>query len=213
MGIYQAASAANLSLKNYLAHPRIYQGFQEAAGFFGARIKAIDAYLPLKGNEKVLDIGCGPGFIVQELPEGCSYVGFDPSPDYIRYASRHFGNLGEFVLGFFDEKAANTYAPVDVVMLNGVLHHMTDAEADEVARLADMVLRPGGRLFTLDGCFVDGQNPVAKRLLSNDRGRFVRQQAGYEALLKPHFSELEAYIDHRFSWVPYTFISMVGHKR
>jgi glucose-1-phosphate cytidylyltransferase len=42
----------------------VYQKFQEAGGFFGARVKSIECYLTLKDGQCVSAVGCGPGFIV-----------------------------------------------------------------------------------------------------------------------------------------------------
>ena len=39
-------------------------------------------------------------------------------------------------------------------------------------------LRPGGVLFTLDGCYAAGQPRLAKWLLDNDRGVHVREAEG-----------------------------------
>ena len=107
-----------MQLKNVLAHPALYQSFQQAGGFFGARVKAIAAYLPLEGGERIIDIGCGPGFIVQHLPKSTDYIGYDPSAADISYAARRFGMRGRFVEGFFDTAAVAQHMPADVVMLN-----------------------------------------------------------------------------------------------
>jgi SAM-dependent methyltransferase len=199
-------------IKEKLAHPAIYQMFQEAGGFFGARLKAIKAYLPLRGTERIVDIGCGPGFIVKHLPVGIEYIGYDPSHAYIEYAKQHFGNRGRFIEGFFDEAAASAHAGVDIIMLNGVLHHMTDVQVANVTRLANKALVPGGRLFTLDGCYVSSQSALAKLLLDNDRGRHVRTEPRYRALISEEFERIDSKVDHKFSRIPYTFLTMVAHK-
>jgi hypothetical protein len=115
------------------------------------------------------------------------------------------------VCGFFDEDAAHRHRPVDVVMMNGVLHHLGDAEADGTLRVIKEVLRPGGKLFTLDGCFVEGQPALARLLLQYDRGQFVRTQEAYRALLTKHFGSVEVHIDKHLSWMPYTWITIVAH--
>ena len=61
-----------MALVDILQHPQIYQSFQSMGGFFGARIRAIDAYLTIKPGDHIIDIGCGPGFIVKHLPAGGS---------------------------------------------------------------------------------------------------------------------------------------------
>ena len=49
-----------LLMKAILSHPALYQAYQNAGGFFGARIKAIADYLTLRPGMRVIDIGCGP---------------------------------------------------------------------------------------------------------------------------------------------------------
>ncbi len=53
------------------------------------------------------------------------------------------------------------------------------------SRLARAALRPGGRLVTADGCYLDGQSRIARLLLKMDRGRHVRTEAGVR---RPRFA-------------------------
>jgi len=201
-----------MSIKKIFDHPLVYQWFQQAGGFFGARVKAIEAYLPMNPGDKILDVGCGPGFIVESLPEGVVYTGFDTDAKYIGYAQKRFGKRGEFVCGALDQAAAERYGPADIVMMNGVLHHLSDDEARETLGVIAKALCPGGRLFTLDGCDVEGQPAVSRYLLDHDRGPYVRTRSGYLGLIDDKFPFIEVHIESALSRVPYTFLIMVARK-
>jgi len=99
-------------MKAILSHPALYQAYQNAGGFFGARVKAIADYLALRPGMRVIDIGCGPGHILRHLPDGIEYTGFDIDEAYIAYARRSFGHLGTFHCRHFDAAAACERVPV-----------------------------------------------------------------------------------------------------
>jgi trans-aconitate methyltransferase len=87
--------------------------------------------LQLRGNERVLDIGCGDGKVSAEIagwvPQG-SVVGLDISREMIDYARQNFpsdthSNL-EFVLG--DASNLNYVQEFDVVFSNAALQWIID---------------------------------------------------------------------------------------
>jgi len=174
-------------MKAILDSPMLYHTFQRAIGGFSARVKAINEYLSLKQGQVVVDIGCGPGHIAAHLPRGVDYHGFDIEPQYIEYAKRHFGGVAAFHCRMFDADAARTVGLADVVMMNGVLHHMDDSTVriDMTASLILQTLKPGGTFLALDGVYMPDQTKLVKWLLDNDRGRFVRTEKGYKDLLSP----------------------------
>ena len=200
-----------MRLRSVLAHPLVYQRFQQFGGYFGARLKSLRAFLPIAAGARIADIGCGPGFIVEHLPADISYTGFDTDERYIAYANSRFGTRARFFHLPFDDAAAREHGPFDIAMMNGVLHHLSDAEADPILGAVRRSLRAGGRIFTLDGCYVEGQSAIARFVLEHDRGRHVRTEERYRALLARHFATVEVHVDHRLSWAPYTWIVMVGH--
>ena len=107
-----------------------------------------------KPGGRVLDVGCGPGVIVEALlAQGCSYYGVDPSAGMIREAKRHYHDRADitFSLG----SATEIEYPDDhfeAVLCMGVLERVED---DDRA-LAEMVrvIKPGGTLIvTLPNCY------------------------------------------------------------
>jgi len=107
------------------------------------------AKLHLRGDERILDVGCGDGKITAELacavPEG-EVTGIDASPQMVEFARGAFPNLKFQVMDarriYFDQ-------PFDLILSNAALHWVDDHEA--FLRGAASALRPGGRLVVSCG--------------------------------------------------------------
>jgi SAM-dependent methyltransferase len=201
-----------MKISDVLASPAVYQFYQELGGFFQARLKSMSAYLPIAPGSRLIDVGCGPGVMVKHLPPGVEYIGYEPDEKYCNYATTRFSSLGRFVHGFFDDAAIAREGKVDVITLNGVLHHMDNDQADELAQLAIRALKPGGRLFCFEPGLVDGQHPIARFLIERDRGQHVRAPHAYTDILSRRFPKVDMHLDHNLARVPYTIVSLVAHQ-
>ena len=93
----------------------------------------------------------------------------------------------------------------------GVLHHLDDDEAGTLIDCAYKALKPGGRFVSADACRVKGQNPIARFLIDRDRGQNVRDESGYNRLIKARFSQARVLIRHQ-SWIPYTSCITVSQR-
>ena len=98
----------------------------------------------------------------------------------------------------------------DIVMANGVFHHLNDGDAMQLSEIAAKALKASGKFCSFDGCFVDGQSPIAKYLISKDRGLNIRNPDGYLSLLSPYFDTLDLSIRHDMLRVPYTHAIIVA---
>jgi SAM-dependent methyltransferase len=192
-------------MRKFLSVPDLYHAYQKLGGFYDARRVALSEYIDFSGVKRVFDIGCGPGHTVQYLPAHLDYTGFDTDARYIDYANRRFGDRGKFVVRLFDESAAKDFGPPDLIMMNGVLHHMTDAQVRDVAAAAAAVLPKHGVFFCAEPCFEDNQNPISRFLQNNDRGEYIRTAPAYEKLVATAFSTVKISVRNDLSWVPYTF--------
>jgi len=190
----------------------LYEAFQIGLGFSGARKKAIGDYLTVKPGDTVLDIGCGPGKILTYLPEGVEYHGFDVDQNYIDHAKKTYEGRGKFYCRAFDDTVLDEFNNVDLIMFNGVVHYLPDSLANEILATTNKALSENGTVFTLDGCYRDGQNKIAKKLLDMDRGEHIRTQSAYETIMNKHFSNVGAYIREDIFSLPYTFLIMTAQK-
>ena len=110
----------------------------------------VEALQPQAG-ERILDLGCGDGFLTQQIAEsGATLVGVDSSPQMIRAATER---------GVDARHASGEALPFDqefdAVFSNAALHWMTDQDA--VLRSVHRALKPGGRFVAECG----GQGNIA----------------------------------------------------
>jgi SAM-dependent methyltransferase len=198
--------------RSALRHAFLYKGLQTIIGGRRARRLFVEHYVRSVPGQRVLDVGCGPGDILDYLP-GVDYYGFDVNPVYIEAAQRTYGDRGTFICSGIDEFVVPEPGTFDLVLALGVLHHLSDQKAQRLFHQAAQAIRPTGRLMTLDGCFVPHQNAVARLLLKADRGEYVREQAAYEKLAHAQFKHINSTIEEHFFHVPYTLLLMECHNK
>ncbi|MGC2398177.1 MAG: class I SAM-dependent methyltransferase [Acidobacteriaceae bacterium] len=145
-------------------------------------------------GERILDLGCGDGFLTQRLAQsGATLVGVDSSPEMIA-AAKEKGVDARCVRG----EALAFEREFDAVFSNAALHWMNDHDAvlDGVYR----ALRPGGRFVAECG----GQGNIAAirvALTAVLSARGIPQEqiennlffstADYRALLENHGFQVE----------------------
>ena len=114
--------------------------------------------LPLRGDETVLDAGCGSGrvtrMLLERLPDG-HVVAVDSAPSMVEHAREALDAARSTVLRV-DLTELRLDAPVDAAFSNAVFHWIADHDA-LFARLS-AALRPGGRLVAQCG----GEGNIAR---------------------------------------------------
>jgi trans-aconitate methyltransferase len=129
---------------DYAAHSAVQQSWA----------RELIARLNLRGNEHILDVGCGDGKVTAEManavPRG-SAAGIDASADMIGFAkktfpARKFSNLEFHVM---DARKIKFDRRFNLIFSNAALHWVDDHQA--ILRGMASVLKPGGRLIVSCG--------------------------------------------------------------
>jgi SAM-dependent methyltransferase len=202
--IIQTAEAMIEAARSVLSRSWAYQSFWHVIGGDERNRVLLREYIRPAAGDRVLDIGCGPGTMVPYLP-GAEYVGLDVSGEYIEKARLRYPQA-RFIcqrVGEVDQVERDSF---DIVLALGVLHHLDDAEALTLFQISRDAMKPGGRLVTIDGVWTDDQSHIVKYLLSRDRGRFVRSEAGYRELAAKVFPNIESSIRHDLLRIPYSLM-------
>lgn len=193
-------------LSAVLSLPAGYRLFRRLVG--GDLERYVTEFVKPRADDKVLDIGCGPGDMFGALPH-VDYLGLDISPEYIAAARRRFGTAGRFLCTDVGAATIETErGQFNLVLATAVLHHLDDERAKWLFELAHTALKPGGRLITYDGCYVPEQSRLARWILRNDRGKFVRTLDEYVRLASVSFPNVQTHVRHDLLRIPYTHLIM-----
>lgn len=168
----------------------VYEGIRKAF-FFGLRVKPILKALDLKEGERLLDAGCGYGFFAQYC-KGTDYTGIDFDTGRIELARKRRAEypLEKFQIGdatklSFPDKS------FDKVICYGLLHHLSDADAENCLKELSRVST--GRIVFSDVMY-DRYHFMSNLLSSLDSGRYVRRPEQYQELVKRYLN----LVDSRF---------------
>lgn len=192
-----------------LSYPRMYDLFEGIVGKRNGHAIFSSRYIRAQTGNRVLDIGCGNAKWRSHLPS-VTYYGFDPNPRYIKAARDRFRDVPDctFCRAAVEEAILDALPKFDIALALGVLHHLNDAAAIRLVKLAKAVLKNKGRLILADPCVVEGQSPIARRIMKFDRGRHIRDVNGYRDLMKATFSIANIEIRDDLIRIPYTHLIM-----
>ncbi len=182
-----------------------YRRFYEClAPFYAAAARAIPVWLayarralpPMPPDGRVLEVGPGPGLLLEELAGRHQLVaGVDLALGMVRQAQRRLRRAGLLVCLVQGDA---THLPYAAGSFDGVLGTFAfGAIPDGLAAMREMarVLRPGGVLALVEACVPSDGNPIGKALarlwtLFGDIMRdeaAIMQQAGLEVVESREF--------------------------
>ena len=145
------------------------------------------AKLNLRGDEHILDIGCGDGKVTAEIaqavPRG-SITGMDASPQMIGFAKKTFpaAKFSNLRFRVMDAQKIKFERRFDVVFSNAALHWVDNHQA--ILRGAASVLKPEGRLII--SCGGKGNAQEVFNALRPEM-RLKRWRAFFRQMPKPYF--------------------------
>ncbi len=191
--------------RTVLADAGAYERFQHLVGAPTARHAFVREYVDVEPGMRLLDIGCGPGALLEAIPRGVTYVGVDVSETYLDAARARYGDRATFVRAQVAPGwRLEGHAPFERAIAVGMLHHLDDASARTLIEQAYDALGDGGVFVSIDPALVEGQSPVARALIRRDRGEHVRRPRDYAALVRSVFGEVDVQVRHDLLRIPYS---------
>jgi 2-polyprenyl-3-methyl-5-hydroxy-6-metoxy-1,4-benzoquinol methylase len=196
-----------------LGVPLIYRLFQSAVGATATRRWLAREAWRVTPGMRVIDIGCGPGDVLDVLPD-VEYLGIDISSRYITQAQRHYGSRGQFITGTSAVlRSMSGVGAADLVICTGVMHHVDEVHARELLADALFSLKPGGRFVSLEPTFLRHQSALSKWIISKDRGQSIRAELGWRTLAESAgFSQVHTSVLTGLLRLPYTHILIEAVK-
>jgi trans-aconitate 2-methyltransferase len=163
--------------------------------------------LDLRGDETVLDAGCGSGgvteLLLERLPRG-HVIAVDAAPSMVEHARAALGERATVFQSDLQELVLDR--PVDAVFSNAVFHWVPDH--DLLFRRMHDALRPGGRMVAQCGgagnierfhglaAEVGAEEPYARHLGGwEGPWNFAGPDATRERLLRAGFAEAETWLE------------------
>ena len=190
-----------------LSNTFVYKTFKSLVSPQSMETKTVNEFLQVADNSKVLDLGCGYGDIARFYVNRCQYIGVDSNAGYINEARRrNAGTNAEFIFADITDTQVHEKGPFDLVFLSGVLHHLTSEQVISIADTAKSLVSPSGRMVAIEPVFAPDQRLSARLIIASDRGRYVRDAAGYTSLLRTGFDNMEANSVHGRLRIPYSHV-------
>ena len=189
--------------------PLIYKLFQQGIGKSTSTAYLVEEFIQPRSKLWILDVGFGNAQIRKFLGD-VNYVGVDHNPKYIAKAREANGLSDEFYVADVSEVGQLVTNKFDRVLLIGVLHHLSDAQCQDLIKNCAQLLATNGHLFALDPALIDDQHPIARFLAKSDRGRFARSPDDYRKLIQEEFASVVVTVRHDLLRIPYSHAIVIA---
>ena len=190
-----------------LSHPSVFRALKTLVLPRGSLDRMVAKYFAVEDASSVLDLGCGYGDFAHLFATRCNYVGIDHNARYIDVAREmNKDNSAHFYVADVADPIVAEQGPYDLVMMSGVLHHLSSPDVIELSRLIASLLTPSGRFVAIEPVFTPSQGLSARMVIAADRGRHVRDEDGYRHLLEPGFVHVQSKVVSGLLRIPYTHV-------
>jgi ubiquinone/menaquinone biosynthesis C-methylase UbiE len=191
--------------------PSIYKGLMFSLGADKAITRYVNEALQPRRGMKMLDVGCGPANVLSYLPP-LDYTGIDLNEKHIAYARQRHGNRGRFIVGNAADDLKQEEKAFDLINVSALLHHLADREAISLFASLTRLLKPNGRIVTIDNVWLPKQR-VAVRLINYlDSGINIRTPEGYLGLLNGMGLDIHTLILKDLLRIPYDHFIMIARN-
>jgi len=185
----------------------VYKTFKSLVSPKSMETLTVTEFLSVPDGARVLDLGCGYGDIARFFVDRCSYLGIDSNESYVKEARRRNSQTNaEFLLADLSDEVVKQRGPFDLVILSGVLHHLTSEQVIALASASEELLSPTGRFVAIEPVFTPDQRLSARLIIASDRGRYVRDVDGYKTLLSKGFANVDGSVVHGRLRIPYSHV-------
>ena len=185
----------------------VYKTFKSLVSPKSMETLTVTEFLSVPDGARVLDLGCGYGDIARFFVNRCSYLGIDSNESYVKEAQRRNSQTNaEFLLADLSDDVVKQRGPFDLVILSGVLHHLTSEQVIALASASEELLSPSGRFVAIEPVFTPDQRLTARLIIASDRGRYVRDVDGYKTLLSKGFANVDGSVVHGRLRIPYSHV-------
>jgi 2-polyprenyl-3-methyl-5-hydroxy-6-metoxy-1,4-benzoquinol methylase len=134
------------------------------------------------GSTRVLELACGGGSLAEAFaPE--EYVGVDASLERITAARRDHPRHQFEARDVTSPNLDDAIACAEFVFCHGLLHHISDAECQELIARVDRLVRKPATFIAIEPLLPRAwRNPLGYVVAKLDEGRHFRSSAAYRAL-------------------------------
>ena len=191
--------------------PSIHKALMFSLGADRAITRYVNDVLQPAPGIKMLDVGCGPANILPYLPS-LDYTGIDLNAKHIDYAQRLYGNRGRFIVGNAAVDLKQEEEQFDLINVSALLHHITDDEAISLFATLAKLIKPSGRIVTIDNVWLPRQRMAVRLANHLDSGTNIRTPEGYLRLLNGTGLDVHSLIWNDMLRIPYDHFIMIARK-